>query len=192
MQRGSGCAFLCWASWRGSFHLPLELPHVCFARPTRSTRSARSILCRPLDSPSHVLAVSRALHVLQTSWEVWPQQHGCQYEPWYEYEPRYEYQPMKTDPEMPSSCGSLPYAFDRYRYQPPAYPPPPTYPPPQPTLPLPPPPGIPPAPLLPPPPLPRGPQPPPPPPSGEQQGRPEMGPETGPPHTEGAQVRVAH
>ena len=32
----------------------------------------------------------------------------------------------------------------------------------------------------------------PPPPSGEQQGRPEMGPETGPPHTEGAQVRVAH
>ena len=25
MQRGSGCAFLCWASWHGSFQLPLEL-----------------------------------------------------------------------------------------------------------------------------------------------------------------------
>ena len=44
MQRGSGCAFLCWASWLGSFHLPLELPPVCFGRPTHSTRSARSIL----------------------------------------------------------------------------------------------------------------------------------------------------
>ena len=79
-------------------HLPLKLPPVCFARPTRSTRCARSILLLLLNAPSHILGLLHALHVLQTSWEEWPQQYG------YEYEPRYEYQPMKTDPEtMPSS-----------------------------------------------------------------------------------------
>ena len=148
MQRGSKCAFLCWALWHGSFHLPLELPPVCFARPTRSTRCARSILLLPLDLPSHVLAVLGALHVMQSSWEEWPQQYGYQYEPRYEYEPRYKYQPMKTDPEtMPSSYGSLPYGSEPYKYQPPAYPPPPTYPPPHPTLTPPPPPLPPQAPL---------------------------------------------
>ena len=191
MQRGSGCALLLWALWHGSFFLPLELPPVCFARPTRSTQCARSILLLPLDLPSHVLAILFALHVVQTSWEQWLQQYGYQYEPRYEYEPRYDYQPMKTDPEtMPSSSGSLPYGSDQYKYQLPAYPPPPTYPPPHRTVPPPPPPLPPLA------PLPRGPQgqPPPPPPSEhrEHPGRPEMGPKTGPPHTEGAQVRVAH
>ena len=33
MQRGSGCAFLFRALWYRSFHLPLESPIVCFARP---------------------------------------------------------------------------------------------------------------------------------------------------------------
>ena len=83
MQRGSGCAFLFSALWHGSFHLPVELPPVCFARPTRSTRCARSILLLPVDAPCHVLAVLRALHVLQTSWEEWPQQYGYQHEPRY-------------------------------------------------------------------------------------------------------------
>ena len=84
-------------------------------------------ICLPM---SYVL---RALHVLQTNWEEYgyPQQHGYPYELRYEYEPRYEYRPMKTDPDMPSSSGSLPYGSDRYKYRPPDYPPPPTYPPPQ-------------------------------------------------------------
>ena len=86
MQRGSGCAFLLWPLWYGSFYLPLESPLVCFALPTRALRSACSILLLPLDVPSHILPVLRALHVLQTSREDWRQQH-----PEYEYEPRYEY-----------------------------------------------------------------------------------------------------
>ena len=178
-KAAAGVPFQFWALWHGSFHLPPEFPPLCFARPTHSTRCARSIMLLPLEAPSHFLAGLRTLHVLQTSWQEWPQQYG--------YESRYEYQPMKTDPEtMPSSSWSLPYGSDPYKYQPPAYPPPPTYPPPlNPTLP-PPPPPLPPPPL----PLPRGPQrqPPPPPASepGEQHGRPEMGA----PHTEGARCAL--
>ena len=109
MQRVSGCAFRFWALWHGSFQLPLELSLDCFARPTRSTRCARSILLLPQEGLFHILAVLRALHVLQTSWEEWPQQ--------YEYESRYQYQPMKTAPEtMPSSSWSLPYGSDPYKY----------------------------------------------------------------------------
>ena len=183
MQRGSGCAVLLWALWYGCFHLPVQSPLVCFARPTRATRSARSIVLLPLDdAPSHILAVLRALHVLKTSSEECPQQY-----PEYEYEPQREDEPMKTDPEtMPSSSGRLPYEYDPYRYQPPAYRPPTTYPPPRHPTPPPPPPPPPPA----PPPLPspglHGQPPPPSEPMGPH-GKPEMGP----PHTEGAQVRIA-
>ena len=78
---------------------PRSPPLVCFARPTRAPRSTSSILLLPRDVPSHILAVMRALHVEQTSWEEWPQQY-----PEHEYEPQYEYQPMKTDREpMPLS-----------------------------------------------------------------------------------------
>ena len=136
MQRGSGCAFLFWALLYGSFDLPLESPVVFFAHATRVPHSTRLILLLPVDVPSHTSAVVRALHVVQTSWEDWPQQY-----PEYEYEPRNEYQPMKTDMEsMPSSYWTLPYESDPYKYQPPAYPPPPTYPPPRHPVLLPPPP----------------------------------------------------